>query len=260
MYAVGAVLSFRLHEMSWDEAEGYFRNNEVAILPVGSNEQHGQHAPLGTDHFIAKALAEEAAKRTGVICSQVIPFGVSFVHRQFGGTISISPQHFKDYVGDVCRSLTYYGIRRIVVVNGHGGNRSALTELAYELRADGVFATIFTWWEAAATLLPTIFAPTERRHAGAEETSMVLHLHPELVNMKKATDENSPTHPTMTAGIALPLDTVDHTVSGVLGNSTASSAEKGREVFEAVVDELVTHIQLVKEAKPGDLREKSRRH
>jgi creatinine amidohydrolase/Fe(II)-dependent formamide hydrolase-like protein len=52
----------------------------VPILPVGSNEQHGQHAPLGTDHFIAKALAEEAGNRTGVLCLQMIPFGVSFVH------------------------------------------------------------------------------------------------------------------------------------------------------------------------------------
>jgi creatinine amidohydrolase len=252
-------LSFILHEMSWDGAAEYFRDNEVAILPVGSNEQHGYHAPLGTDHFIAKALAEEAATRTGVLCLQVIPFGVSFVHRQFGGTISISPQHFKDYVEDVCRSLTYYGIRRIVIVNGHGGNRSALTDLAYELRADGVFATIFTWWEAAATLLPNIFTPTQRRHAGAEETSLVLHLHPKLVNMKKATDENSPSHPTTAAGVALPLDNIDHTMSGVLGNSTASSAEKGREVFEAVVKELVTHIQLVKETNPGELRAKSGR-
>jgi creatinine amidohydrolase len=244
--------------MSWDEAKEYFSNNEAAILPVGSNEQHGPHAPLGTDHFIAKALAEEAARRTGVLCLPVIPFGVSFFHRQFWGTISISPRHLKDYVKDVCQSLNYYGIRRMVLVNGHGGNRSALTELAYELRAEGVFVTIFTWWEAAAKLLPDIFDPAERGHAGAEETSLVLHLHPKLVQMTKARDENPRKHPTMAQGIALPLDTIDQTASSVLGSSAAGSAEKGRRVFEAVVDELVRHVQQVKEAEREQLGQKPR--
>jgi len=247
-----------LHEMSWVEAKEYFSKNDIAILPVGSNEQHGPQNPLGTDHFIAKAIAEETAKRTGVVCLQVIPFGVSHHHRQFWGTVHVSPKTLKNYVKEVCLSLGYYGVRKIVIVNGHGGNLNALTELARELREKGIFVSIFQWWPAASKLLPDIFSPEERGHAGAEETSMNLALHPHLVNVDKAVDEEARKHAVEVNGITLPLDTADYTTSGVFGMSTTASAEKGKKVFETVVDELVKHVILLKKAKIEDLMAKSR--
>lgn len=242
-----------LHEMSWIEAKECFRKNDIALVPVGSNEQHGPQNPLGTDHLIAKAIAEEAAKRARVVCLQVIPFGVSHHHRQFWGTVYVSPKTFKNYVKEVCLSLNYYGVRKIVLVNGHGGNLNALTELARELREKEVFVSIFQWWPAAGKLLPEIFKPDERGHAGAEETSMNLTIHPHLVKMDKAIDEETRKHAVETEGITLPLDTLDYTSSGVFGKSTTASAEKGRKVFETVVDELVKHISLLKKAKVEDL-------
>jgi len=94
-----------LHEMSWIEAEEYFKENEITILPVGSNEKHGPQNPLETDHLITKAVAEETARRTGVLCLQVIPFGVSSHHKQFWGTIYISHKTFKNYVKATCLAL-----------------------------------------------------------------------------------------------------------------------------------------------------------
>jgi len=245
-----------LHEMSWTEAKEYFKKNDIAIFPVGSNEQHGPQNPLGTDHLIAKAVAEETAKRTGVLCLQVIPFGVSSHHRQFWGTIYVSPETFKNYVKEVCLALNYYGVRKIVIVNGHGGNLYALTEMARELREKGVFVSIFQWWPAANKLLPDLFKPEERRHATAEETSVNLALHPQIVDMNKAVDEEPRKHILQAEGITLPLDTVDYTSSGVFGKSTAASLEKGKKVFEAVVNELVKHVKLLKEAKIEDLLQK----
>lgn len=247
-----------LHEMSWIEAKEYFSKKDIAILPVGSNEQHGPQNPLGTDHFIAKAIAEEAAKRTGVACLQVIPFGVSHHHRQFWGTVHVSLETLKNYVKDICLSLNFFGVRKIVIVNGHGGNLPALTELARELRENGIFISIFQWWPAASKLLPEIFKPEERGHAGAEETSMNLALHPHLVCLDKAVDEEVRRHFAEAGGITLPLDTADYTNSGVFGKSTTASAEKGRKVFEAVVNELVKHVNLLKNAKIEDLMAKSK--
>lgn len=247
-----------LHEMSWIEAKECFRKNDIALVPVGSNEQHGPQNPLGTDHLIAKAIAEEAAKRARVVCLQVIPFGVSHHHRQFWGTVYVSPKTFKNYVKEVCLSLNYYGVRKIVLVNGHGGNLNALTELARELREKEVFVSIFQWWPAAGKLLPEIFQPDERGHAGAEETSMNLAIHPHLVKMDKAIDEETRKHAVEAEGVTLPLDTLDYTGSGVFGKSTTASAEKGRKVFETVVDELVKHISLLKKAKVEDLIAKSK--
>ena len=247
-----------LHEMSWTEAKEYFVESDIAILPVGSNEQHGPQNPLGTDHLIAKAIAEETAKRTRVLCLQVIPFGVSSHHKQFWGTIYISPKTFKNYVKEACLALNYYGIGKIVVVNGHGGNRCALMEMARELKEKRVFASIFHWWEVANKLLPDLFKPEERRHAAAEETSLNLALHPHFVDRDKAVDEKPHKQAVQTEGIILPLDTVDYTSSGVFGESTTASAEKGKKVFEAVVNELVKHVNLLKETKIEELIRKSK--
>lgn len=247
-----------LHEMSWEEAKQYFAENDIAIFPVGSNEQHGPHNPLGTDHLIAKAIAEETAKRTGVVCLQVVPFGVSSHHKHFCGTIFISPETFKCYVKEACLALNYYGVRKIVIVNGHGGNLSALLELARELREKGIFISIFQWWPAAAKLLPNLFKPEERRHACAEETSLNLALHSEIVNMKKAVDEAPRESSLQEEGFALPFDTIDYTHSGVFGVSKTASAEKGKQVFEAVVNELARHVKMLKEAKIEDLMQKAK--
>jgi len=241
---------FLLYEMSWPEAKEYFQRNDVAILPVGSTEQHGPHNPLGTDHLIAKAIAEEVAKRTGVVCLPVIPFGVSSHHRHFCGTVYVRPEVLKEYVCDVCLSLKAYGVKKILVVNGHGGNISALTEAARELRErESVFVTVFQWWPLAGKLLPEIFSQEERGHAGAEETSLNLFLHPQLVNMEKAVDE-APAQPfPQLEGLSIPWNTIDHTKSGVFGKSSTANAEKGRRIFEAVIEELVKVVEKLKELK-----------
>ena len=245
-----------LHEMSWAEAKEYFAENDIAIIPVGSNEQHGPQNPLGTDHLIAKAIAEETAKRTGVLCLQVIPFGVSSHHKQFWGTVFISPKAFKNYVKETCLSLEYYGIKKIVIVNGHGGNRCALMDMARELREKGIFVSVFQWWDAVGKLLPDLFKPEERGHAAAEETSVNLALHPQIVSVDKAVDEEPRKHAAEVEGITLPLDTVDETSSGVFGKSTTASVEEGKKVLEAVVSELVRHVNVLKKAKIEALMQK----
>jgi len=245
-----------LHEMSWTEAKEYLMKNDIVMFPVGSNEQHGPQNPLGTDHLIAKALAEEAAKRTEVLCLQVVPFAVSSHHKQFWGTIYVSPETFKNYVKDACLALNYYGVKKIVIVNGHGGNLSALSELARELREKGISISIFQWWSVAGKLLPDIFKPEERGHACAEETSVNLALHPEIVDIDKAVDEEPRKHIAQAEGVTLPLDTVDYTDSGVFGKSTTASKEKGKMVLETVVNELVKHVRLLKETRIEDLMQK----
>jgi len=243
-----------LHELSWVQAKEYFQLNDIALLPVGSTEQHGPQNPLGTDHLIARGLAEEAAKRAKVICLPVIPFGVSSHHRQFWGTVHVKSEVLKAYVRDVCLSLKYYGVRKIVIVNGHGGNTRALLELARELREQGILLSVFIWWETSGKRLPDIFSQEERGHAAAEETSMNLALHPSLVDMSSAVDEK-PRQPLGEGlvGVSYGLDTADYTDSGVFGTSKTASADKGKKIFETAVEELVKHIEALKRTKMNDL-------
>jgi len=246
----------RLYELSWVGAKKYFRSSDMVILPVGSTEQHGPQNPLGTDHLIARCVAEEAAERTGVLCLPTVPFGVSSHHRQFWGTVHVTPETFKDYVRDICVSLKYYGVRKVVVVNGHGGNTAALAGLARELREKNeMFLSVFIWWDVARKLLPELFSEEEVGHAAAEETSVNLALHPRLVNMEKAVDEK-PVRPFFDASafsVNYRLDSADYTGSGVFGTSTTASVKKGRRVIEVVVEELVKHVEAVKKSKIDDL-------
>jgi creatinine amidohydrolase len=170
----------------------------------------------------------------------------------------VSPKTLKDYVKEVCLALNYYGVKKIVIVNGHGGNLNALAEASRELRENGIFISIFQWWPAAGKLLPELFKPEERGHAGAEETSVNLALHPKIVNMGKAVDEEPRKHIAQAEGITLPLDTIDYTSSGVFGKSKTASAEKGKKVLEAVINELVEHVNKLKKSKIEDLVPKPR--
>ncbi|MGD8565037.1 MAG: creatininase family protein [Candidatus Bathyarchaeota archaeon] len=247
-----------LNKMSWTEAKAYFTRKNIVIVPVGSNEQHGPQNPLGTDHLIAEAIALETAKRTRILCMPFVPYGVSAHHKQFYGTISVSPKNFRRYVKDVCLSLNYYGVHKIVVVNGHGGNRAALLELGRDLRRKDVFLSVFQWWEAANKVLPDLFTSDEQGHAAAEETSVNLALHPEYVNVDRAVNEQPSKLKVKVEGVSLPMDTVDYTSSGVFGDSKEASAEKGRLVFEAVVKKLVQHVKLVEQTNIKDLMPKSK--
>jgi len=245
-----------LHEINWVDAKKYLTKSDVVLLPVGSTEQHGPQNPLGTDHLIAKELAERASNKTNVLCLPVVPFGVSSHHRQFWGTIFIPSRVFSEYVKHVCLSLSYYGIKKVVIVNGHGGNTSALLDMAKELRKQDVFVTVFIWWKTAEMLLPNLFTIEERKHASAEETSMNLALHSHLVAMDKAPDVDTKEVSSFLKSmikevrgnaLALPFDFADITKSGVSGKSSTATSDAGKKVLEITVDALVRHIEQLKE-------------
>ncbi|RLE87094.1 MAG: creatininase family protein [Thermoprotei archaeon] len=231
--------------MSWRRAGEYFRRCDVALLPVGSTEQHGPHNPLGTDHLVAYRLAVEAGRRTGALVLPVIPYGVSVHHSTFPGTIWVREEVFREYVGDVVRSLKSHGVRKVVVVNGHGGNLPALLSLSRELRREGVLMVIYQWWTAPG--LGELFRREELGHAAAAETSLNLYLHPEAVDMGAAVDEEP--RQLFTDGLGYyPEYTVDRTGSGVFGVSTTASRERGEEVFRRAVEALVKLVEAVKGA------------
>jgi creatinine amidohydrolase len=163
----------------------------------------------------------------------------------------------KKYVKDVCLSLKYYGVHKIIIVNGHGGNLTVLAEMTRELREqEALFVTIFQWWPASAKLLPKLFKDEERRHAAAEETSMNMVLNPQLVYLKEAVDERVEKHKLFGEDVTLPLSTADETTSGSFGKTSTASLTKGKKDFEAVVKELARHVELLKKTKTEDLVDK----
>ncbi len=227
-----------LHQLSYEEARDYFSKRDLVILPVGSVEQHGPANPLGTDMLIAQALAEEVASRSGILSLPVIPFGVSFHHMGFPGTITVSEDSLESYALDVLRSLSKWGVRKVLVVNGHGGNLPALQIVARKAMDElGIRVYIYQWWTSSSHVLAELFSEDERGHASGAETSLNMHLHPELVRPERLVDEEP--KGSFDNRVFRFAYTHEMSVSGVFGRQSASSPERGSALFERLVEDLL---------------------
>ncbi|WP_435361279.1 creatininase family protein [Haloarchaeobius sp. DFWS5] len=215
---------------------------EVALLPVGSVEQHGPALPLGTDFMAAEAVAEEVAEREDALLLPTLPVGVSEHHRQFHGTLWTDPETFENYVADVLSSVASHGVRKAVIVNGHGGNEDAITRVARRLRGEEtMFAAPWNWWSDLGGLEEAIFGEAGIAHADEVETSMMLHLQGDHVRedaLEEAEEGAAPFWGETQNGAQVSFDTTDFSESGVVGNPTHGSADAGERLFERSAEEL----------------------
>jgi creatinine amidohydrolase len=219
---------------------------DVAFVPVGSTEQHGPHAPLGTDTLDAVAVAEAgaaayeaSADATGeVAVAPPIPVGVAEEHRAFDGTMWVSPDTFRAYVREAAESLTHHGIDRVVFVNGHGGNVEALAEVARRFSRDPAhdgYAVAFTWFDAVGE------HASDMGHAGPLETALLRATHPELVREDRvaaASEGAADRWGEWVSGVNLAHDSDAFSENGVVGDPTAGDAERGAELLTLASDAL----------------------
>ena len=235
-----------LHEHTWTEADQ--AETDLALIPVGSTEQHGPHDPMGTDFLAAETVASETAAQVDqdVLVTPPVPVGVSEEHRQFTGTLWVSPDTFRDYVREVAESLIHHGWNRIVLVNGHGGNVSALGEVASRVSRDEKALVVpFTWFDAADSQF-------SMGHAGPLETAFLLHAYPELVREEKleaGAEGGSGRWGDWTCGQNLAHDSAEFTENGTVGDPTQATAEEGKHLLETATDRLVELLAAL-EARP----------
>lgn len=230
----------KLEQLSWESARDAVARKPVGLIPIGAVENHGPHLPLATDWIAAQAIAEAAAEKAGLMLLPGCPVGVSGHHRQFWGTLWLEPDLLRDLAIALARSAAAQGMGRLVFVNGHGGNAAALDQAARILRKEGVFAFVFEWWQAIPDLIVRHCGLPED-HAGAMETSVVLAVDPALVKPEKyavAAAEGVMAWGKSVHGVRLPLDTVEFTRSGTVGDPAAATAEKGRLFIDAAAAEL----------------------
>jgi creatinine amidohydrolase len=234
-----------LADEAWPDLGTYFDEESLALVPLGSTEQHGPHLPEGTDHMIAEALAREAAERTGYLCTPTVNIGVSPHHRQFHGTMWVDAPVFRDYVESLSENLAYHGVDRIVFVNAHGGNVQHLREVGRRLHeSETAYAIEWMWNESIPDLVDDLFEQNGP-HGGPKETAMIQHIAGDLVHEDRLADardggltvfdrEAGRVH-----GARTFFDAIDNTENGVLGDQTDATAEKGEQLFEAASDQLV---------------------
>jgi creatinine amidohydrolase len=185
-----------LAEMSWVAVEEYLQRDDRVILPLGATEQHGRHLGLGTDHFEAEAIARGVGEKTIVAVAPTINYGMSHGHFAFAGTMSLRPTTLMAVYEDLLRSLYRHGFRRVLVVNGHGGNEPSLTSTLNLIASDlpDLRVKNFQWWTDAEaySVVTNALGPQQGSHASAGETAFMLAIHPAGVKMKLLSGKDSP--------------------------------------------------------------------
>ena len=211
------------------------------VVPVGSIEQHGPHLPLDTDTRIATELARRMADRLGHLLAPAIAYGAAGEHQAFAGTVSIGTAALTAVLVEYGRSACDWA-GRVVFVNGHGGNLDALRSAVPTLRAEGRDAA----WIAGC-------GDAFDAHAGHTETSLLLHLCPELVHRDRLAPGN--TEPLAELMPALRRGGVAAvSASGVLGDPTTATAAEGERTFAAMVTDCVRRVRAWTPGPDGMLR------
>jgi len=250
-----------LGEVTWPDVGEYVESESIAIVPLGSTEQHGPALPLGTDHLIAEALARAAAEATGYLCTPTVTIGVSAHHKQFHGTMWVDPDAFRAFVESFSRNLAYHGIDRIVYVNAHGGNVEPLREVGRRLHDDGVaFATEWMWDRDLRELIAELFTQPGP-HAGPKETSMIMCVtdglaRPELLEAARDGGCVDWTTVGRQFGSRTFYDAIDNSPNGAFGDQTDASVEAGERLFDAALENLVGLLEWLDAQALSDLLSK----
>ncbi len=236
---------------TWVELKEVAARNPVVVVPVGSVEDHGPHLPLDTDNFLIWSICEEAARRAGgdILLMPLIPYGFETHHMDFPGTIDIHMEHMLHFVLDVTKSVARHGFTRILLADGHGSNMPILDLVARRtiIETEALCAP-FLWPSLALNDIRQVRESGRggMSHACELETSVYLYLDQERVQMNKAVREmEQPASDYIWSDLLNPgpVRMMDiwtrFSKSGVNGDPTLATVEKGKIIFEAVVENFV---------------------
>ena len=185
LFSQEKVRNFLPH-MTWPEVEEALTRTDVALIPVGSIEQHGRHLPLGTDSYAATELCKLVAQRADALVVPVVLTGLSAHHLGFPGSLTISAATFEQVIFETAEALIHHGIRNIALYNGHGGNTASVANVITRINN----STAATAVDLGQIEVPAGDSPYGSAdfdwHAGVGETSGMLFLAPQLVQMDAA--------------------------------------------------------------------------
>jgi creatinine amidohydrolase len=259
-------MEFRLENKSWKRIERDVGVKDTVIMPLGSLEAHGTHKPVGCCYLLAKSASEDVGRRTGISVTPIVPFGVSDGYKNFPGTITVSMNTLSQYVYEACESLVRAGFKKIIFFSAHGGNNlPVLGELSLKLRDEhGVLCTVVHVWGMISRLTPEGFWEEGQKlgHGGEPTTSVMLHLHPDLVEMEEIRYEvleqnfegfetqSYSTHKFKGVNQNIYLYAEEVQPNGYMGDPTKASAEKGKQLYEKTIDYLVDFVECFSQQSP----------
>jgi creatinine amidohydrolase len=249
--------AYRLEELNWPQAQAAFEAGAMAVLPVGSLEQHGRHLAISTDNVLGDALAAASvqgavARGVRVLLCPPLHYGYTMHNMDFPGTMTLRTETLLAVGVDLVTSLVHHGCQKIVLLNSHGSNWSILDLVSRQVmnrHPEVLVAAIFPIKMAAAELekLREAKQTGGMSHGCELETSLMLYLRPELVDMDKAVHDISQPDSRFywrdilrgSRGVALADLTRHASRTGLVGDPTVATAEKGRQFFDLIVSATV---------------------
>jgi creatinine amidohydrolase len=233
-----------IEEMNAAEVKKTINEKITAILIFGACENHGDHMPFGSDFIFPTEIAKRLATKAGnVIVLPAIPYGVSLHHDQFQMTMSINPETLVGIISDLLSSLIQNKIRRVLIINGHDGNIGPIEIAARSIKhkhPEMVIACLESWWILVGQLRKDLFEVWNGLgHGGEAETSALLAVRPELVNMNSAPNEVIPKLPD---NIRIFWNFDELTITGATGAPQKADIEKGNEILQILEKVLLSFI------------------
>jgi creatinine amidohydrolase len=239
-----------LGEMTDPEVVAFLADHDTVLVPVGSTEQHGPHAPLGTDVLVPVEVARRIAERVHAVVAPPVSYALSYPHVGFTGVVHVRVATFMALIEDLCASFAAIGFRRIVFLNGHYDNTYAIAyacATAAERMPRGTRAFPVNYWDGmTAAEAAEFFDPSNGLHANRGETAAVLAIDPGLVDMAAANVEFPP-FPEVTSPAPVhtafffssPGSVHRATVSGTWGDARTATPEFGERYLQVVADATV---------------------
>jgi len=244
-------------ELATTDFQGLDPESTVALLPVAAVEQHGPHLPLATDAIICGAIVERALARLGdrptLLALPPLSVGHSLEHSSFAGTLTVEAETLLAGWLAVGESVARAGCRKLLILNTHGGQTGLVDLAALRLRASARMLVVRGNYFAFGTP-PGLFEHNELAHGihgGAVETSLMLHLRPELVRQERLDDFRGLNTDMATGNTVLGAEkpvgfgwmSEDLHPAGTVGNATLANADSGRRYLEHIVTRLVTLVE-----------------
>lgn len=230
----------KFHEMTWPDIRQVSRSDVVVVAPIAACEQHSLHLPTFTDTILVTGVAEGVEQRLPdkVLLLPTLWFGASAHHLRFGGTLSAEVDTHVTILEDLLSPLLADGFRRVLVLNGHGGNIDTMQVALRRLQpqyTDRLLTAASYWDLAAAELAALAEGPRKQMgHACEFETSMVMALRPDLVRRDMIRDDGDTDDPVL-RGLFIAADMRQRTKHGGVGYPELATPEKGRAFLDAAV-------------------------
>jgi len=241
--------SLELENMTWVQAEEALKRYEVVLIALGArSKEHGPHLPLSTDYIMAEYLKDRVAEDVPVAVLPTIQYGYYPSFLEYPGSVSIRAETFKEMIKDICLSMNGYGVMKFYVLNTGISTLKPLGEAAQELIQSGIILRYLNLLDVDKTLPQDLLKQEGGTHADESETSMMLYIAPDIVDMAKAVKDFD-SRPGRRGLTRDPRGNGTYSKTGIWGDPTLATREKGKIIVEATVQAIVGQVRDLIELK-----------